>query len=200
MSHCKVRSDCSAAQAVQPCWRVQPAVRALDQGRLIAYPTEAVWGLGCDPLDPLAVRQLLELKRRPESKGLILVAADLDQLRGYLGPVTRSQREQLQTSWPGPVTWLCPVGPKVPDWIRGAHDRVALRVSANPVVHALCTAFGRPLVSTSANRAGQLPAGSALNVRHLFGPELGSVVAGYCGGADRPTQIRDLLTGAILRD
>lgn len=196
MSLCRIRSE----PGTLPSWRVGPAVQALRQGKLIAYPTEAVWGLGCDPLNESAVRHLLRLKQRQMAKGLILVAARPDQLEGYLGPVTATQREQLLASWPGPVTWICPAGPKVHPWVRGKHDRVALRVSANPAVRALCKSFGRPVVSTSANRAGQPPADSGLRVRSLFGSDLACVVPGDCGGAARPTRIRDLVTGATLRE
>lgn len=200
MSPCNNRCDDSVIYGARGCWNVRPAVRALRQGELIAYPTEAVWGLGCDPQNELAVRRLLQLKHRPMSKGLILVASDLDQFEGYLGPVTSAQRERLQATWPGPVTWLCPAGPRVAPWIRGSHDRIALRVSAHPTVQAICSAFGHPVVSTSANRSGQRPAHSALKVHSLFGPALAAVVPGSCAGADRPTRIQDLLSGAVLRE
>lgn len=200
MRRCRIHSDRWTAADSVPGWKVKPAVRALNQGKLIAYPTEAVWGLGCDPLNEAAVRNLLELKQRNVAKGLILVAADIEQLQGYLGDVTAEQQNRLLESWPGPVTWLCPVGRLVPGWIRGSHDRVALRVSAHPGVRALCESFGRPVVSTSANRSGQRPADVGMRVRCYFGSDVTCVVPGACFGADRPTRIKDLINGATLRD
>lgn len=169
-------------------------------GGVIAYPTEAVWGLGCDPLLEESVLGLLALKQRPVWKGLILVASDFAQLHGYLGPVSTRQRAMLEETWPGPVTWLCPPGPKVADWVRGAHPLIALRVSAHPVVRAICELFGRPVVSTSANRSGAQPARTALEVRRYFGSEVDCVVSGAIGGAARPTRIMNLLSGATVRD
>lgn len=183
-----------------PVWKLEPAIRALRSGEVIAYPTEAVWGLGCDPQNEAALDRLLALKHREVAKGLILVAADLAQLNGYLGSVSARQVQSLRETWPGPVTWLCPKGPRVSPLVSGAHELVALRVSAHPCVRALCTHFGGPIVSTSANRSGQEPARTASRVRQFFGPNVACIVPGACGGASRPTQIKDLSSGAILRD
>ena len=128
------------------------AATTLHRGGVIAYPTEAVWGLGCDPSNEAAVARLLALKQRPVDKGLILVAGTLEQFHGLLDwdalPTDRS--EAVFASWPGPHTWIVPTSGRVPHWITGAHDGVAVRVSAHPQVVALCDAFGGPLVSTSA--------------------------------------------------
>ena len=176
-----------------------PAVRALREGGVIAYPTEAVFGLGCDPLARRAVDRILAMKNRSVDKGLILVAADLGQLRSLLAPLSTEQRKILENTWPGPVTWLVPANDQCPDWIRGRSGKVAVRVSAHPVVYALCRRFGRPVVSTSANRAGQPPERDAKGVRRRFGATLDTVVHAPVGGLAKPTEIRDLLTGEILR-
>ena len=87
-------------------FRLQRAAHVLGEGGIIAYPTEAVFGLGCDPLNPAAVYRLLALKQRPASKGLILIAADQAQLRPFLGDLPRAAQQRLDTSWPGPATWV----------------------------------------------------------------------------------------------
>jgi len=87
---------------------IPEAVLLLRQGEVIAYPTEAVYGLGCDPLNYDAVKQLLEIKSRPESAGLILIADDFSRLRAWTDEQVPIQREQVFESWPGPVTWLFP--------------------------------------------------------------------------------------------
>ena len=174
-------------------------VRALHDGAVIAYPTEGVWGLGCDPDNQKAVSTLLALKHRPIEKGLILVAADAIMFAPLIDTLPADKRRLLQQSWPGPNTWVVPdPDHRIPSWIRGRHDSVALRVSAHPVVQQLSRAFGGALVSTSANPAG-LPA--ALNqyaVRRYFG-ELVMMVRGETGADKVPTAIRDLVTGKILR-
>jgi L-threonylcarbamoyladenylate synthase len=83
--------------------------------------------------------------------------------------------------------------------VRGCHDRVALRVSAHPLVAALCDAFGGPIVSTSANKASEPPAMSAEQVRAIFGDDLDAIVEGELGGLERPSTIRDLVTGQLMR-
>ena len=168
-------------------------------GGVVAYPTEAVWGLGCDPNNAEAVARLLRIKQRPVEKGLILVAADIEQLAPFLNHLTPDQHKSLQAGWPGPLTWLVPDNGAVPPWIRGEFDSVALRVSAHPTVRALCSAFGGPLVSTSANPSAKAPARNALRVRRYFQDQLDYVVPGELGDSAKPSEIRDLLTGEIRR-
>src|SRR5690606_26822027 len=129
-------------------------------GGVIAYPTEAVWGLGCDPFDAAAVLRLLAVKQRHVDKGLILVASRPAQLDGLADwdALPRDRRDAVFASWRGPNNWIVPATTRVRRWIAGAHDGVAMRVSAHPVVAALCAAFDGVLVSTSANRAGEPPA------------------------------------------
>lgn len=175
------------------------AVAALRSGNVIAYPTEAVWGFGCDPWQPAAVQKLWDIKRRDPGKGLILIAGDWSQLASWLDPLPLADQRVLRETWPGPVTWLVPVPKDFPTWLRGRHDQVALRVSAHPGVRALCAAFGGPLVSTSANRAGQPPATELSALRRRFGGELAHVLPGALGGLGRPTEIRDLVTRRVIR-
>lgn len=172
----------------------------LRNGGIIAYPTEAVWGLGCDPFNPAAVRRLLEIKRRPEHKGLILAAADERQIEALLAPLSDRQRAQLSATWPGPNTWLLPDARQlIPRWIKGRHSGVAVRVSAHPVVQALCDAFGGPLVSTSANASSAHPAKSKTKVRAYFGCNIDFIVDGALGGLDKPTTIRSLIDNSVVR-
>ena len=166
---------------------------------MIACPTEAVWGLSCDPWSEAAVQRLLDMKSRPREKGLILVAGCMSQLDWLLSGLPRSQLSRLELSWPGPTTWLVPHVGRIPDWVCGEHDTIALRVSAHPVVAELCRAFGGPLVSTSANRAGAQPAREQFQVWRYFGDHLDGVAPGLLGGNRNPSMIRDLATDAVIR-
>ena len=172
----------------------------LREGGVIAYPTEAVWGLGCDPEDPEAVDKLLSLKKRPEEKGLILVASRTDQVEPLLKNLKPEQRERVEALWPGFVTCLLP-DPKgvVPSWIRGKHSSVAVRVSAHPPVKALCEAFGGPIVSTSCNPAGRQPAKTAAEVRRFFGRRIDGMLPEALGNAARPSPILDLENDRWIR-
>jgi L-threonylcarbamoyladenylate synthase len=179
---------------------VTNAVARLQHGGIIAYPTEGVWGLGCDPFDQAAVLRILALKQRPVEKGLILVAAGVDQVAALLSPLTQEQRATVLATWPGPTTWLLPdPGQLVPAWIKGKFATVAVRVSAHPGVVRLCRAFGGPLVSTSANPADAPPATSRLRVLTWFGADLDYVVPGRLGGQRGPSVIRDLNSAAPVR-
>ncbi len=171
----------------------------LGAGGVIAYPTEAVYGLGCDPLNGHAVHRLLALKRRPVKKGLILIAAHADQLTPYVESLPAAQRAAIEASWPGPVTWLLPAREGCPAWLRGEHETIAVRVTDHPLVAALCHAYGGALVSTSANRAGQPPARSALGVRRIFRFGVDFILHGETGALARPTEIRDACSGRVIR-
>ncbi len=180
-------------------WKLRQAARCIHDGGLIAYPTEAVYGLGCDPLNGEAVQHLLAIKQRPAEKGLILIAADFGQLRPFVRPLPRAQMESVLKSWPGPHTWLLPAAAGLPWWLTGSHETIAVRVTAHPIAAALCRAARSPLVSTSANRSGQPPLRTSLAVRATFGGEIGCLVHGTVGNLRRPTPIRDARTGKQLR-
>ncbi|NNF51506.1 MAG: hypothetical protein HKN59_03615 [Gammaproteobacteria bacterium] len=178
---------------------IRRAAQVLRSGGIAAYPTEAVFGLGCDPLNRVAVDRLLRLKRRSPRLGLILVAAHEAQLADYLGPIPQDLARRMRRSWPGPQTWIAPASSACPLWLTGEHDGIAVRVSAHPVVRALCAKADMAIVSTSANRSGHPPARSALGCRMRFGDKLDIVVGGRTGGAAKPTPIRDLVTDRIIR-
>lgn len=177
----------------------QAARRALADGGIVAYPTEAVFGLGCDPANDEALARLVALKGRDAGKGLILIAHAQAALEPWLAPLPDDMRARVEPTWPGPVTWLLPAAPGVSSALRGEHDTLAVRVTDHPVAAALCRAWGGPVVSTSANRAGGEPARDAAAVRALFAHEVDLVVEGAVGGRDRPTTIRDGRTGQTLR-
>jgi L-threonylcarbamoyladenylate synthase len=179
--------------------QLRAACAALRAGGVIAYPTEGVWGLGCDPRNEAAVERLLLLKRRHWSKGLILVAAEFEQLEPYIQLPSRTAQKRAFATWPGPATWVFPASDLTPMVVSGDRDTVAIRVSAHPVVRELCLAWGGPVVSTSANRAGHAPALSASAVRIQLGRGIDALLPGPLGGLDKPTVIRDVISGLILR-
>jgi L-threonylcarbamoyladenylate synthase len=178
------------------------AITTLHNGGVIAYPTEAVWGLGCDPFDQAAVVRLLALKQREVDKGLILVAADVAQFDSLAewNALDAAHHDAVLASWPGPHTWIVPATARAPRWITGDHDGIALRVSAHPLVVALCKGFGRAIVSTSANRAGAPPPRTLDELDPDLRNAIDAIVAGETSGLSRPTPIRDARSGAALRD
>ncbi|MCW8943424.1 MAG: L-threonylcarbamoyladenylate synthase [Sedimenticola sp.] len=180
-------------------WKLREAARCFNSGGLIAYPTEAVYGLGCDPLNQQSMERLLNLKQRPIEKGVILIAADFQQLLPFIQPLDDPSMKNVLDSWPGPNTWLLPAADNLPFWLTGVHSTLAVRVTDHPVAKALCQACGSPIVSTSANRSGQHPARSALQVRKRLGEGVDCIVTAPLGGNQSPSTIRDAATGQVIR-
>ena len=175
--------------------RLIQAARILKNRGIVAYPTEYCFGFGCDPMNRSAVLRLLRIKRRPLTKGLILIAADVAQFAPYVDDIPA----HVLATWPGPHTWLLKARASVPGWITGNRARIALRVTAHPQAAALCRAAGMALVSTSANRAGGAPVRSYRAAVHRFKSEVDYVLPGMVGDAPAPTPIRDADTGELIR-
>jgi L-threonylcarbamoyladenylate synthase len=178
-----------------PAHSVAQAARVLRRGGLVAYPTEHCYGLGCDPMNRSAVLRLLQLKRRPWRKGLIVLAAEVAQLAPYVEAIPPA----VLASWPGPYTWLLPARAGVPAWLTGEHLKIAVRVTAHPIAAALARAARLAIVSTSANRAGEAPARSEREVRRRLGNAVDFVLPGPVGDARAPTPIRDAASGIVVR-
>ena len=171
------------------------------QGGLIAYPTEAVFGLGCDPDNQEAIQRLLTVKQRCASKGLILVAADYAQLLPYVDDslIPQERRFEIFSKWPGPVTWLLPKSARVSALLSGDSDLIAVRVPNFPMLRDLCRQLGKPIISTSANLSGQPPAINAEQVQHQLGDQVDWTIDQPVGGNASPSQIFNGLTGQQLR-
>lgn len=179
----------------------QQALNALRQGEVIAYPTEGVFGVGCDPDNPDAIKKLLEIKQRPVEKGLILIAASYDQLLPYIdeSQLNQEQLKRVHATWPGPVTWIMPTSDKVSHWVSGQFDSIAVRVTDHPLVQKMCHAFQKPITSTSANLTGLPPCLTTEQVDEQLGDQLAVILEGATGGRTKPSEIRDAKTSKILR-
>ncbi|TFE36808.1 tRNA threonylcarbamoyladenosine biosynthesis protein RimN [Paraburkholderia dipogonis] len=180
---------------------VDSAIEALRAGALIAYPTEAVFGLGCDPSNDQAVSAVVRLKRRDSSKGLIVIGATLEHIKPYVDwdRLGKGAQTAILASWPGAQTWILPRSPGAGAILSGSHPGVAVRVTAHKPTADLCTVFGGALVSTSANPSGAPPARTADAVQQYFGTRVDLLLDEPVGSRTRPTPIRDALTGRLLR-
>ena len=179
---------------------IRRAVELIQAGHVIAYPTESVYGLGCDPLNQNAVANLLQIKQRPIGKGLILVASEFDQVLPFVELPSPQNLTPVFASWPGPVTWIFPAKPETPRWLTGDHHHsIAIRISAHPTIQALCSQYGKPIISTSANISGMMPARTAGMLKMTFTDKIKMIVPGKVGALSKPTTIRDVITGEVLR-
>lgn len=179
--------------------RLRLARACLRSGGVVAYPTEAVYGLGCDPRNEPAIDRLLCLKRRAADKGLILIAADFADLHAYVAALPPERMAEIYASWPGPNTWLLPARADTSALLTGRFATLAVRVTAHPLAAALCRSFGGALVSTSANLASRPPARRAWQLGRRLDGQPDYVLVGDCGGQTRPSCIRDGRSGRVLR-
>jgi L-threonylcarbamoyladenylate synthase len=185
----------SGAQGTDQTTRL---VTYLKRGGIVAYPTESCYGLGCDPRNPHALKQLIRLKGRSAAKGLLLIADSFKRLRPFIRPLSATQLAQMKRTWPGPFTWVVPASSACSSHLTGGRSTIAIRVTAHPGAAQLCRTLGMALVSTSANKSGRMPAKTAAECRRIFGPRV-RVIDGHIGQRRRPSTLIDLATGAILR-
>jgi L-threonylcarbamoyladenylate synthase len=175
------------------------AIKVLTDGGIIAYPTEAVYGLGCDPFNETAVRRLLAIKQRSVEQGLILIASEWQQVHQLVKPIAAENMAQVEATWPGPVTWLFPASAVVPTWIRGQHSTIAIRITSHSIAKQLCQRFNKPIVSTSANVSGQEALRDTLGVKLAFNNKIDYILPGRVNGLANPSEIRDAISGEIIR-
>lgn len=171
----------------------------MSQGGVIAYPTEAVWGLGCDPFNEKAVNRILALKSRPVEKGLILVGGKASHLQAWKDTLDEDAANRLTSQTDIPTSWVVPDTRLAPAYVRGEHQSVAIRLCQHQPVQALCEAFDGVIVSTSANPAGLDPAMSAIEVDNYFGKRIDAIYDASLGNATQPSQVKDILTGSLFR-
>lgn len=182
---------------------IESTVQQLKTGNTIAYPTEAVWGLGCDPYNEDAFQNILKLKHRPIEKGVILLASTIDQIQPMLETLSLDTQKRIIETWTNTsqnsraTTWLLPAV-DVPKWITGQHSSVAVRVTQHPLCKAICENFGNFIVSTSANPAGLQPARNYEEAHQYFGHHV-YYVKGDLGVCQEPSRIIDATTGQIIR-
>ena len=195
---------------------IEQAATRLKQGQLLAYPTESVWGIGCDAYNETAVSRILSIKQRPIDKGMIVITDSIARIDPLLACLSLRQRQQVLDSWDTKTTlntnqaqtWLLPIpqalNTPIPQWITGEHDSVAVRVIAHPLIAQLCAhmvSIANPfgfIVSTSCNPSGQPPATNFDEAFAYFGDEINYLDAPTLGYA-KPSQIRDALTGQVIR-
>ena len=170
-------------------------VNSLHAGQVIAYPTEGVWGLGCDPFNEEAISMLLKMKGRSENKGLILIGSDLKQFSAFIE--IDKYKDKLLEKWPGPHTWLVPPRENISKLIIGNNQNIALRLSYHKEFIELCEKFEGALISSSANKENSPTLESPKQIRDAF-PGI-SVLEGNLGGLNHPSKIQDLITGEVIR-
>lgn len=172
-------------------------IAALQNGEVIAYPTEGVWGFGCDPFSESAVKKVCELKNRSLTKGFIVLIRDWEMLESLVANEASIQWHAVKATWPGAVSWVFPPAETIPDFLQSANGGIALRMPAHPPLRQLLTDWGKPLLSTSANVSGHAPCMSEHSVQARFPGVLS--LPGELGSLKTPTPLYDACSGKQLR-
>jgi L-threonylcarbamoyladenylate synthase len=154
------------------------AAALLRSGRLVAFPTETVYGLGANALDAQAVKRIFEAKGRPLSSPLIVHVASMEAARELASEWPGTAEKLAQRFWPGPLTIIVPKSRRVPDIVTGGLPSVGLRMPAHPVAHALLAAAGLPIAAPSANRFTQLSPTTAAHVHESLGDRVDLILDG----------------------
>ncbi len=183
------------------CAEIEAAAHSFEQGGIIAYPTEAVFGLGCDPDNNSAIEKLLSLKQRSADKGFILLASDYSQLQPYIdeSAISEKQKIQILSRWPGAITQVLPINNNISPLLSGMYKTIAVRITQHPDVIALCRKTGKAIISTSANLSGQPAASTWQNVVQQFPTQLDYLIKTNTLGNSNPSTIIDGITSKILR-
>ena len=181
-------------------WQINRLGKAVLQGAVFAYPTDTIWGFGCHPLIPASVSRILDIKHRSMNKGLILLTSNLAFVETYISrDLSNEQISRLQKIESQPTTWLVEASSFCPHWLRGKFTTIAIRLTDQPFVNALCGTIKAPLVSTSANRSGQSPVRNGIQARRQFGNEVDFVVNGFSSGKQKASKIKFLDNGKSVR-
>lgn len=177
---------------------IRRAAQLVHQGGVIAYPTETVYGLGCDPLCFEAVQYLCRLKNRELSKGLILLGNDIQLFSNYIVPLNEADLARISQTGET-ISWIVAAGESTPDWLTGGRDTLVIRITDHPVVSKLCNRLGHPLVSSSANPGGHKPALNTLQVHRYFHNRVDAILSSTHKSSGRPSTIRQLDNNRLLR-
>jgi L-threonylcarbamoyladenylate synthase len=179
-------------------WQYRKAIKTLKSGGVIAYPSESVYGLGCNPYNLQAVSDLLSVKHRSYKKGLIILVSDIEQASSLIEPLSTQQKQRIQNHHGRATTWLVNKSERTSPLLAGNHPKLAIRVTSNPVAKKLCEMMQGPIVSTSCNRNAKPTSRSAAVIRNKFYLPLAQIIPGACGG-EPASRIVDLESGQILR-
>lgn len=176
---------------------ISQSIDALGAGKVIAYPTESVYGLGCDINNAHAIQALLLLKKRHADKGLIVVASHWADVAHLIADLPKDIA--LPAMWPDTTTYLFPAHQNTSRLLTGQHPDIAIRLSQHPVIKALTEGFG-PIVSSSANITGEAILTTPAQINSVFGHGLAGITEGPLGHAKQPSQIIHYISGKTIRD
>ncbi|MBF13118.1 MAG: threonylcarbamoyl-AMP synthase [Legionellales bacterium] len=175
-------------------------IDCLNTGGVIAYPTESVFGIGCDALCQDSVARISRIKNRQSKKGYILLIHSYEQLDHLIDQSHPNLNWGcIRDSWPGPTTWVFPAATNLPHWLVSDCQTIAIRMTSHPIARALCKQLDKPLISTSANLAGMPPCTTVQQVADQLSTVIDLCVYNETSCSQAATTINDAITLACYR-
>lgn len=177
---------------------IRLAAQQIKYGGIIAYPTDTIYGLGCDPYNIEAVENLNLIKQRPLNKQFILLAGQFNQIAPLI--IVNSEQKKLVEDTTESISWIADASSTAPSWLIGKTNTLTVRISQNEIVKKLCNALGHAIISTSANLSGKLPATNSLTIRKYFGARLNHSLATNKKLKAKPSKIIRLCDNRVIRE
>jgi L-threonylcarbamoyladenylate synthase len=176
---------------------IRHAAHIIKNGGIIAYPTDTIYGLGCDPYNADAVERINIIKQRPLNKQFILLAGDIEQVRTLISITV--EQEKIITQDAEPTSWVVSASEQAPAWLTDRNHMLTIRISRHDEVKKLCRALGHAVISTSANISGKRPAKNAIELHKYFHQEVDKILLSNKAQATRPSKIIRLCDNYIIR-
>ena len=178
--------------------QINKAVECVRQGGVIVYPTESVYGLGCDPFNRLACEKIMALKQRENKAGFICLLSSLQHLNSLISPIRVIEYNKIKSSELDHVSWILPAKADLPDWLKTSDNTICVRYSQHQVVKQLCDLLGQSIISTSANLQGQKSVETIEQAKKVFGQKVDYYLDMPVGSNSSVSTIRELC-GRIIR-
>jgi len=176
---------------------IRHAAHIVKNGGVIAYPTDTIYGLGCDPFDPDAIEKINRIKQRPLNKHFILLAGDVKQLRRLIQINTDQEKTLTQNTLP--TSWIVKASEDAPSWLTDSSGNLTIRISNDDNVQRLCRALGHAIISTSANISGKSPAKNSFALHKYFHHKVDKILLANKKPSAKASRIIRLCDNQIIR-
>ena len=176
---------------------IRHAAHIIKHGGIIAYPTDTIYGLGCDPYNQHAVEQINRIKLRPANKQFILLAGNIKQIKPLI--LINQQQEKLLSQKTEPTSWVVNASTAAPAWLIDEKNTLTIRISQHKDVKKLCHALGHAIISTSANPSGKTPAKNALKLHQYFHSSVDKIILSASTQTGKASKIIRLCDNHVIR-
>ncbi len=176
---------------------IRHAAHIIKHGGIIAYPTDTIYGLGCDPYNPDAVEKINLIKQRPLNKQFILLAGHINQVRPLI--LISKEQEKVITQNASPTSWVVNASKCAPAWLTDANGTLTIRISRHDDVQRLCHALGHAIISTSANISGKTPAKNSLDLHRYFHNKVDKILVSSKKQTGKASKIIRLCDNRVIR-